>query len=208
MPRGERYCCRDESGEQGPRVTTAVGPEAESVADEEEGRERHAEREGHRERLEYRATHPGSVAPRPVVGYVAHHAVVEAELREDARHLHYRDAYCVEAKLCGAVHPRNTGVRRVAKQAAHGLPGGAHADPPGNALHLVIVVVPRPEMVNTWLQRSCRVGRSAPSPAEGASASAPQSSLEANFTVMAARKKKKSVEAGMYQCHSNAEETR
>ncbi len=36
----------------------------------------------------------------------------------------------------------------------------------------------------------------------------PGPALEANFAVTAARIKKNSVEAGMYQCHSKAEETR
>src|SRR5215207_1774573 len=37
---------------------------------------------------------------------------------------------------------------------------------------------------------------------------ATHSSLQANFTVMPARKKKNSVEPGMYQCHSRKEDTR
>src|SRR5215208_6756108 len=61
----------------------------------------------------------------------------------------------------------------------------------------------------TW-DSQCSSGRCYPSASTGVlgASAAPQSSLEANFTATAARIKKKSDEAGRYQCHSNAEETR
>src|SRR5215210_4285931 len=89
------------------------------------------------------------------------------------------------------------------------------ADPPGRTLDLMIIAADRRLAVNgrcyppvLRLQRACRVGRSASGASAGGVSAAPQSFLEANFTAMAARMKKNSVEAGRYQCHSNAEETR
>src|SRR5215211_9263663 len=116
------------------------------------------------------------------------------------------------------MHPGQRRVRRVAQEAAHALPRGAHADPPGYPVHVGAVILLGPEFqpdpasdvvaslirssigVSARYRRGCSVPRSA--------LEASQSSLEANFAVIPARRKKIRVEPGMYQCHSRTEDTR
>src|SRR5215211_4771467 len=118
------------------------------------------------------------------------------------------------------MHTGQRRVRRVAQEAAHALPRGAHADPPGYPVHVGAVILLRPELphaqpdvvaslirssigVSARYRRGCSSGglpRSVLQPS--------QSSLAANFAVMPARRKKITVEPVMYHCHSTTEETR